>query len=56
MMAVAPIVDQTQAQNELTTLNIQGGQDKDIRVYILESDIEESLTKAQVRDTETSFP
>lgn len=56
MMAVAPIVDKTQAQNELTTLNIQGGQDKDIRVYILEADIEESLTKAQVRDTETSFP
>lgn len=56
MMAVAPIVDQTQAQNELTTLNIQGGQDKDIRVYILESDIEDSLIKAQVRDTETSFP
>lgn len=56
MMAVSPIVDGTQAANEMTALNIQGGEDKDVRVYILESDIEDALTRAQVRDTETTFP
>lgn len=56
MMAVAPVADTTQAANEMTALNIQGGKQDDIKVYILESDIEDTMKRVSVREQETTFP
>lgn len=56
MMAVSPVADTTQAANEMTALNIQGGKQDDIKVYILESDIEDTMRRVSVREQETTFP
>jgi hypothetical protein len=56
MMAVSPVADTTQASNEMTALNLQGGKQDDVRVYILESDIEDTMKRVSVREQETTFP
>lgn len=55
MMAVQPLLDQTADTNALTTLSIQGGHYSESRVYILESDIQESSKKVEVRESSVDF-
>lgn len=55
MMAVQPLLDQTADTNALTTLSIQSGQYSEARVYILESDIQESSKKVEVRESSVDF-
>ena len=55
MMAVQPLLDQTADTNALTTLSIQSGQYSEARVYILESDIQDSYKKVEVRESSVDF-
>lgn len=55
-IAVQPLLDDNEAYNSMSTLQIQGGQyNADTRVYILESDIQDSVNRVEVRETANSF-
>lgn len=55
-IAVQPLLDDNEAYNSMSTLQIQGGQyNADTRVYILESDIQDSVNRVEVRETQNSF-
>lgn len=55
-IAVQPLLDENEAYNTMQTLQIQGGAyNADTRVYILESDIQDSINRVQVRESSNVF-
>ena len=55
-IAVQPLLDENEAYNTMQTLQIQGGAyNADTRVYILESDIQDSMNRVQVRESSNVF-
>lgn len=55
-IAVQPLLDDTETMNSMRSMQIMGGyQSTDTRVYILESDIQESISRVEVRESQSDF-
>lgn len=55
-IAVQPLLDDTETMNSMRSMQIMGGyQSTDTRVYILESDITDSINRVEVRESQSDF-
>ena len=55
-IATQPLLDDTETLNNMTSMQIMGGYTQtDTRVYILESDIQESISRVEVRESQSDF-